>query len=179
MKRVVIVIVAVSLVGACSDSTPAGQADASRIDSVIKRDGPGLVDVANPVVDAPQSADQAQQKDHGGSKQDQQVKKLDAAPPIDAGQCAGAPNAKWPTECFQRCSQPSDCVRAKANCCGCNSGGRQLPINKQYTTAWGQKVNCKGPPPSCLMVVLCGSCSAGNTSHPLDCVKNKCVIDCS
>ena len=39
---------------------------------------------------------------------------------------------KWISPSEQQCVLDSDCVLTKADCCGCNQGGKQLGVNKEH-----------------------------------------------
>ena len=68
------------------------------------------------------------------------------------------------------CSQDSDCVLVKEDCCGCESGGSSIAINKKYQQDWLSKIekkeNCNNI--FCASVYKC-------PSQPR-CIKNKCQI---
>lgn len=68
------------------------------------------------------------------------------------------------------CKQDSDCIFVKNECCGCESGGSSVAINKKYQQPWLEKIdrekNCQDI--FCTAVYNC-------PSQP-KCIKNKCQI---
>ena len=67
------------------------------------------------------------------------------------------------------CSQDSDCIIVKGDCCGCSSGGTATTINKNFEEEWYEKLpkDC-----ICLMVI---------SDHPscfkeTRCINNRCVL---
>lgn len=46
---------------------------------------------------------------------------------------------------LQACNQHSDCVLVPEGCCGCNTGGSNKAINKEYQNYWQDKIgDCSG-----------------------------------
>ncbi len=71
---------------------------------------------------------------------------------------------------FYSCSQDSDCIKVKNDCCGCNAGGSATAINKNFKTQW--KGNCNEIGIACPAVMSNDpSCFA----EP-KCENNKCVL---
>jgi len=56
------------------------------------------------------------------------------------------------------CEDDKDCVYAKADCCGCRSGGTSHAINKKCVTQHEKNFyKCPNPTSTCKAVDLCGS----------------------
>ncbi len=74
---------------------------------------------------------------------------------------------------FYSCSQDSDCVSVKAGCCGCNAGGTNISINKNYKKEWESKLleECKN--------LFCPAVMSDDPScfAKPRCVGNKCVLE--
>lgn len=71
---------------------------------------------------------------------------------------------------FYFCTQDSDCVSVKNDCCGCTAGGSAVAINKSLESEWQKKLDCKE-----IM------CTAVMSSHPScfqepKCVESKCIL---
>ena len=70
------------------------------------------------------------------------------------------------------CKLDSDCVKVKAGCCGCTSGGKADVVNKESVAAWNLQIeeNCANI--VCLTVISDDwTCFA----EP-KCVNNKCEL---
>ncbi len=74
---------------------------------------------------------------------------------------------------FYSCSQDSDCVLVKADCCGCSAGGKAAAINKNFEKEWGEKLSkeCQGI--KCLDVL---SNDPSCFKKP-KCIDNKCALE--
>ncbi|MBL7160589.1 MAG: hypothetical protein ISS93_01920 [Candidatus Aenigmarchaeota archaeon] len=66
------------------------------------------------------------------------------------------------------CSADSDCIAARADCCGCSYGGKAKAINKEYSGYWDGKVG------SC----MCPAVISNHISCLSDakCVNSKCQL---
>lgn len=51
------------------------------------------------------------------------------------------------------CSVDSDCAAVTADCCGCNMGGKATSINKNYESAWKDKILSQCGERACLAVI--------------------------
>lgn len=47
-----------------------------------------------------------------------------------------------PVDPLFACSTDADCIKAEADCCGCNQGGSKTAINKNFESEWKQQLNC-------------------------------------
>lgn len=72
---------------------------------------------------------------------------------------------------FYSCVQGSDCIKVKADCCGCNAGGSAAAINKNFKNQW--KSNCNEVGIACPAVM---SNDPSCFQEP-ECVNNKCVLN--
>ena len=70
------------------------------------------------------------------------------------------------------CEKASDCVAVPAGCCGCDSGGRNIAINKKYVDYFTERLKTKCEGTMCATVVSNDpSCSATP-----DCVEGLCQL---
>jgi len=67
------------------------------------------------------------------------------------------------------CEVDEDCVQVRAGCCGCEAGGENTCINKNYVEAWENSLNsrCKGV--ACITLYNCVPSSC-------ECINNTCVL---
>jgi hypothetical protein len=70
---------------------------------------------------------------------------------------------------FYSCSQDSDCITVKGDCCGCGAGGTATAINKNFEKGWYEKL-----PKDCICIQVM-------SNHPscfkeARCINNKCVL---
>jgi len=70
---------------------------------------------------------------------------------------------------MEACSQDSDCIVVKGDCCGCDAGGTATAINKNFENEWYEKLST-----DCI-------CTQVISNHPscfkeARCVNNKCVL---
>lgn len=83
------------------------------------------------------------------------------------------PVIKPPAVDFYSCSQDSECVSVKADCCGCTAGGKATAINKNFQEKWNKKLSsdCRGI--ACIQVIS-NDPSCFKTPK---CANNKCVLE--
>ena len=67
------------------------------------------------------------------------------------------------------CTQDSDCIIVKGDCCGCSAGGTATAINKKFEKEWYEKL-----PKDCVCIQVI-------SNHPScfkepKCVFNRCVL---
>ena len=74
---------------------------------------------------------------------------------------------------IQVCQTDSDCVKVRANCCSCSSGGSEIAVNKKYKQYWQEflKYTCSKKKLACIKVYKCM-----NNLTP-KCVSNSCVLE--
>jgi len=72
---------------------------------------------------------------------------------------------------YYSCSADSDCVAVRADCCGCNAGGKAMAINNRYIFDWNGK--CKTSEP-----VMCPAVMSDDPScfGAPKCVNSRCEI---
>ena len=88
--------------------------------------------------------------------------------PIVVPQPSVSPTNSIPTnDQVYQCTTDSDCVSIRADSCGCQAGGKQTAINKNYVEYWNGKFSQKGI--VCAQVYLC------NSETP-KCVNNSCQL---
>ena len=56
---------------------------------------------------------------------------------------------------WRNCEQDSDCVETQADCCNCNSGGKQIGINKKYLESWENTLAKKCQGIGCIALFNC------------------------
>ena len=101
--------------------------------------------------------------------QDGSVKPVDLARPVDLSRAPDlAPVTKTAGD---PCKKDADCVLEKADCCGCNSGGKAAAIGRARSSAYRKEMEskCEGTmcpaimsnDPTCAMKVACveGRCA--------------------
>jgi len=77
-----------------------------------------------------------------------------------------------PEEKIYQCLQDSGCTLVKADCCGCNAGGKRTAINKLYLDYWEQRLDMSCRDTVCTAVISNDiSCSA-----EARCIKGKCAV---
>jgi len=72
---------------------------------------------------------------------------------------------------FCSCTEDSDCISVKADCCGCTAGGKAISINKAYLNEWLNKLGCKD--------IMCPAVMSGDPScinKKPKCENNKCIL---
>lgn len=99
----------------------------------------------------------------------------------DAGALSRPPPGARPVpfETERACQADADCVLARAQCCGCEAGGRGLSINRRHLAAWHARLDgscgeimcpqVMSPHPSCRAAPAClkGQCGfAGGVGNP-------------
>lgn len=72
---------------------------------------------------------------------------------------------------FYSCSADSDCVPVRADCCGCNAGGKATAINSKFIFEWNDK--CKKTEPVMCPAVMSNDPSCFGT---VKCVNNICEM---
>lgn len=72
---------------------------------------------------------------------------------------------------FYSCDIDADCVPVRADCCGCNAGGKATAINKKYILEWNSGCNQAEP-------VMCPAVMSSDLScfGVPKCANNKCEI---
>ncbi|MEK6839619.1 MAG: hypothetical protein AABX72_01650 [Nanoarchaeota archaeon] len=76
------------------------------------------------------------------------------------------------TASIRTCNTAADCVRVKADCCGCTMGGEAATLNKEYRSDWEKTLNVKCEGVACIAAMSNHwSCFAD-----IKCVKNKCTL---
>ncbi len=73
---------------------------------------------------------------------------------------------------FYSCSEDSDCLSVKGDCCGCTAGGIAAAINKKFKNQW--KNNCNATEPIMCPAVMSDDPSCINKEPR--CAGNKCVL---
>ena len=76
---------------------------------------------------------------------------------INSFWCVGAHSWCEPIEeiDWKNCNQDSDCVETQADCCGCNSGGEQIGINKEFLKTWENSWKSKCQNVGCIALFNC------------------------
>jgi len=71
---------------------------------------------------------------------------------------------------FNSCTADSECVPVRADCCGCNAGGKAAAINKKFIFEWNKQPSCAG--------IMCPAVMSNDPSCSgvPKCVNNKCEI---
>jgi len=70
------------------------------------------------------------------------------------------------------CQEDNDCVSVKSGCCGCNAGGKAMPLNKNYLGVWIDKLNRECRSVGCATVMSNDwSCFA-----PPKCINQRCTL---
>lgn len=67
---------------------------------------------------------------------------------------------------FFSCQIDSDCVMVKADCCGCNQGGKQQAINIKYKDTWNANMNTLCAGTMCIQVI---------SKHPSCAMNPQCI----
>lgn len=76
------------------------------------------------------------------------------------------------TASIRTCNTAADCVRVKADCCGCTSGGQAAALNKKYESDWKKTLDVKCQNVACIAAISNHwSCFAD-----IKCIKNKCTL---
>lgn len=70
------------------------------------------------------------------------------------------------------CSEDSDCIWVKKDCCGCQAGGSSTVINKKYLKYWEDSMGAKCEDTVCLQVWNCGNIKENNPA----CVNSQCTM---
>jgi hypothetical protein len=68
------------------------------------------------------------------------------------------------------CTSDNDCVSVKGSCCGCNMGGSNMAINREFLSEWESQFGNKCDGVMCLAVVR-PPCPG-----KAKCVLNSCVL---
>jgi hypothetical protein len=103
-----------------------------------------------------------------------------AAQPADGGAAISRPPPgarPVPFAMERACSADSDCVRARAQCCGCEAGGRGTAVNRRSLAAWHARLDgscgetmcpqVMSQHPSCTSPVACrsGQCETARSGR--------------
>lgn len=72
---------------------------------------------------------------------------------------------------LRTCNLDSDCVRIRADCCGCNNGGKADTLNKRYLEQYEDSVNVACDIACPRVISDDASCSA-----EIKCILNKCTL---
>jgi hypothetical protein len=67
------------------------------------------------------------------------------------------------------CLQADDCVRVRADCCGCDHGGRDTAVLRQDAGAHDAALQCPDRP-------LCPRASTCDPAATLQCIQRRCVL---
>ena len=76
------------------------------------------------------------------------------------------------TASIRTCNTAADCMRVKADCCGCTMGGQAATFTKKYVPDWEKTLDVKCEGVACIAVMSNHwSCFAD-----IKCIKNKCTL---
>lgn len=76
------------------------------------------------------------------------------------------------TASLRTCRRADECVKIKADCCGCGAGGTAAAINNEYLANWLSTLEMKCQTIACLAVMS----DHWTCKVEPKCVKNKCTL---
>ena len=76
------------------------------------------------------------------------------------------------TASLRTCRYDADCVKVKADCCGCTMGGQAATLNKENEAVWTKTVEVKCKNIACLQVISNHWTCFADTK----CINNKCTL---
>jgi len=76
------------------------------------------------------------------------------------------------TASIRTCNTAADCVRVKADCCGCTMSGQAAALNRKYEPDWQSTLKQKCVNIACLQALS----SHWTCFADIKCVKNKCTL---
>ena len=75
-------------------------------------------------------------------------------------------------KCNSKAADINQCVKVKADCCGCQEGGKNIPINRNYKSYWESKLRKKCKDVMCPMVIS----NDPSCSQKVSCIDNRCQL---